>query len=85
MRRSAFRLGPHSDAVDALLLMAHPVPKQFYSAAEFREWYGLGSSEWIEPGQAVSDPNNYGSPPVLWAYYCELASGQQFIAGGALE
>jgi hypothetical protein len=61
------------------------VTRQFYSAEEFCEWYGLGSSKWIEPGQAVTDPNNYGSPPVLWAYYCESASGKQFVAGGILE
>lgn len=61
------------------------VTRQFYSAEEFREWYGLESTEWIEPGQDVSDPNNYGTPPVLWAYYCESASGRQFVAGGVLE
>jgi hypothetical protein len=61
------------------------VTRQFYSAEEFCEWYGLGSRKWIEPGQAVTDPNNYGSPPVLWAYYCESASGKQFVAGGILE
>lgn len=61
------------------------VTRQFYSAEEFREWYGLGSGNWIEPGQAVTDHNNYGSPPVLWAYYCESASGRQFITGGVLE
>jgi hypothetical protein len=61
------------------------VTRQFYSADEFREWYGLGSSEWIEPGQTVTDSNNYGSPPVLWAYYCETASGERFVAGGVLE
>jgi len=61
------------------------VTRQFYSAEEFREWYGLGPSEWLEPGQAVTDPNNYGAPPVLWAYYGETASGKQFVAGGALK
>ncbi len=59
--------------------------RQFYSAEEFRQWYGLGSAEWIEPGQSAADPNNYGSPPVLWAYYCESESGQQFVVGGVLE
>jgi hypothetical protein len=61
------------------------VTRQFYSADEFREWYGLGSAEWIEPGQAVTDPENYGSRPVLWAYYCESASGKPFVVGGTLE
>lgn len=61
------------------------VTKRFYSADEFREWYGLGPNEWIEPGQTVGDPNNYGTPPVLWAYYCETASGKHFVTGGVLE
>jgi len=57
----------------------------FYSAQEFREWYGLGSSDWILPGESAADPNNYGGPPVLWAYYCEAEDGKHFIAGGILE
>ena len=61
------------------------VTKQFYSAEEFRQWYGLGNNEWIVPGQSASDPNNYGSPPVLWAYYCECESGKRFVAGSVLE
>lgn len=61
------------------------VTRQFYSADEFRAWYGVGASGWIEPGQAVTDENNYGSPPVLWAYYCESESGKQFVAGGILS
>jgi len=61
------------------------VTRQFYSAEEFREWYGVVSSDWIEPGQAVTDLNNYGSRPVLWAYYCQSVSGKEFVAGGVLE
>jgi len=57
------------------------VTGQFFSAGEFQAWYGLGSREWIEPGEAVVDHNNYGAPPSLWAYYCESSSGEQFIAG----
>lgn len=57
----------------------------FYSALEFREWYGLAQDEWVEPSQSVTDPNNYGSPPVLWAYYCQAEDGKEFIAGGVLE
>ncbi len=60
------------------------VTNKFYSAQEFQEWYGLGSDQWILPGQLASDANNYGSPPVLWAYYCESESGKQFIAGAVL-
>jgi hypothetical protein len=61
------------------------VTRKFFSAAEFREWYSVGTSGWIEPGQAVTDPNNYGTPPALWAYYCESESGKQFVSGGVLE
>lgn len=61
------------------------VTSQFFSAAEFREWYGLGAAVWIEPGQTVADFNNYGMPPVLWAYYCETGSGKKFVVGEVLE
>lgn len=57
----------------------------FYSGLEFREWYGLGGKEWLEPGEAACDPNNYGGPPVLWAYYCQAEDGGEFVAGGVLE
>jgi hypothetical protein len=57
----------------------------FFSAQDFREWYGMKNSEWIEPGESFTDPNNYGSPPVLWAYYCEAEGGEQFIAGAVLD
>jgi hypothetical protein len=63
----------------------HTVTGGFYSAQEFREWYGLGPKEWIGPGESATDPNNYGSPPVLWAYYCRTEDGQEFVAGGVLE
>lgn len=61
------------------------VTRKFYSAEEFREWYGLGKEEWIAPGKSVADPNNYGGRPVLWAYYCKTESGETFIAGDVLE
>jgi hypothetical protein len=60
------------------------VTGSFFSADEFREWYGQ-TGAWIAPGQSVTDPNNYGTPPVLWAYYCELERGQEFLTGGVLE
>jgi len=61
------------------------VTNKFYSAEEFREWYGLRTGEWILPGESATDPNNYGTPPVLWAYYCESESGDQFVAGSVLQ
>jgi hypothetical protein len=57
----------------------------FYSAQEFREWYGLGDKEWLVPGDAVTDANNYGGRPMLWAYYCESEDGAEFVAGAILE
>lgn len=53
----------------------------FFSAEDFRDWYGQ-PGEWIEPGRSVADPNNYGSPPCLWAYHCETEDGTKFLAGG---
>lgn len=62
----------------------YTVTNQFYSAEEFQQWYGM-RDEWIVPGQPVTDLNNYGGLPVLWAYYCECESGKQFIAGAVLQ
>lgn len=56
-----------------------------FTAEQFRVWYGMGEREWIEPGQEVSDPDNYGSRPVIWAYHCETESGRTFVAGARLE
>ena len=61
------------------------VTRNFYSAEEFTEWYGLKDKKWIQPGDSATDANNYGAPPVLWAYYCQSKSGQRFIAGESLE
>jgi hypothetical protein len=63
----------------------HTVTGTFFSAEEFREWYGLGEREWLGPGESACDPNNYGGLPVLWAYYCQAEDGEEFIAGGVLE
>lgn len=57
----------------------------FYSAREFCQWYGLGEKEWLGPGKSACDPNNYGGPPMLWAYYCQAEEGEEFVAGGVLE
>lgn len=61
------------------------VTGNFYSAREFQVWYGLDGGEWIEPGNAVTDRNNYAAPPVLWAYFCETNDGEEFIAGEVLR
>lgn len=61
------------------------VTNKFYTADEFKVWYGLGVADWIAPGESVADPNNYGGRPMLWAYYCRTKSGQRFIAGKAVR
>lgn len=61
------------------------VSGSFYSANEFRNWYNVAKDGWIGPGETVSDANNYGSRPVVWAYYCESDDGTQFVAGELLE
>jgi hypothetical protein len=40
------------------------ISRQFFTAEDFKEWYGQ-RGDWMEPGQSVTDPNNYGSPPFL--------------------
>jgi hypothetical protein len=60
------------------------ITSRFFTAEDFKEWYGQ-KRDWIEPGQSVTDPNNYGSPPVLWAYYCEAEGGKSFLTGGIIE
>jgi len=60
------------------------ITSRFFTAEDFKEWYGQ-KRDWIEPGQSVTDPNNYGSPPGLWAYYCEAEDGKKFLTGGIIE
>jgi hypothetical protein len=60
------------------------ITRRFFTAEDFKEWYNQ-KGEWIEPGKSVADPNNYGSPPVLWAYYCEAEDGTKFLTGGIVE
>jgi hypothetical protein len=60
------------------------ITSQFFTSDDFKEWYGQ-KSEWIEPGESVTDSNNYGSPPVMWAYYCETNDSRKFVTGGIIE
>ncbi len=57
---------------------------RFFTAEEFKEWYGQ-RNDWIDPGESVTDPNNYGRPPMLWAYYCEVEGSEKFLTGGILD
>ena len=63
----------------------HTVSGSYFSAEQFRAWYGLGDAHWIEPGQTVSDPDNYGGPHALWAYFCRTKSGMEFVTGAEAE
>ncbi len=59
----------------------HTVSGSYYTGEQFRAWYGLGETEWVEPGQTVSDPDNYGGPKAIWAYFCRTKSGRKFVTG----
>ncbi|MBP7868318.1 MAG: hypothetical protein KA419_20515 [Acidobacteria bacterium] len=76
------RFGAFKPAGDGFRLST--ITSRFFSAEDFREWY-TQKTEWLEPGASVTDPNNYGFPPVLWAYHCENEEGEVFIAGGMVE
>lgn len=63
----------------------HTASGTYYTAEQFQAWYGLEHSPWILPGQTVSDPDNYGGPPMFWAYFCRTQSGVEFVAGAKTE
>lgn len=56
------------------------ISNTWFTAEDFRYWYGLNERQWIEPGESVCDPNNYGGGDYLWAYHCETEGGEKFIA-----
>lgn len=64
-------------------LVLHSITGGFFSGQQFQEWYDLGKSQWIEPGQVVGDPNNHSNLDVYWAYFGTTASGKQFVAGSS--
>lgn len=51
------------------------VVESAYSASQFRNWYGL-QKDYIQNGESVSDPNNYGDGDSYWIYVFETESGQ---------
>jgi hypothetical protein len=81
-RVRVLKFGGYAKAGSGFFL--NTVTSRFFTAEDFKEWYGQ-KGDWIEPGQSVTDPNNYGSPPCLWAYYCEAEDGEKFLSGGTLE
>jgi len=64
----------------------HNASGAFYDSEQFLSWYGMTEGEeWIQPGESVCDPSNYGGIPAIWAYYFETQSGKKMVAGGLLE
>ena len=60
----------------------HTITGSHFATDDFKEWYGLGEDEWIQPGNSVADPNNYSKfRETLWAFHGETASGMPFVAG----
>ena len=60
------------------------VTSSFYTLDDFKDWYHQ-KGEWLLPGESCCDPSNWGSPPVLWAYYGITESNERFIAAKCLE
>lgn len=73
------RFGTYTKIGDILTL--HSITGGFFSSQQFQEWYDLGQSQWIEPGQVVTDPNNHSNLGVYWAYFATTANGEKFVAG----
>ena len=62
-----------------------PVPQEDVIRARAPAWLALGYGEWILPGQTVTDPDNWGKPPVVWVYNCTTEDGARVLVGGLLE
>jgi hypothetical protein len=62
-------------------LVLHSITGGFFSSQQFQEWYDLGNSQWIEPGQVVTDSNNHSNLGAYWGYFGTTASGKKFVAG----
>jgi hypothetical protein len=73
------RFGTYARQGDSLVL--YSITGGLFGAQQFQEWYELGDSSWIEPGQVVADPNNHSKLGVYWVYFGTTVSGQQFVAG----
>lgn len=57
----------------------------YFTAQNFREWYGLDEDGWIKPGQIVTDQNNYSASKCYWVYFCLTESGKEFVAGAEFQ
>ena len=61
------------------------ITRSFFTDEQFNQWYAVDRDGWIKPGQEVMDPNNYGGPIALWAYYCVSDKGDDFVAGKVVD
>lgn len=61
------------------------VSGEYFTDRQFQEWYGVEADGWIQPGETVTDWENYGgrSGQRIWAYFCEDEDGKEFIAAAA--
>lgn len=55
--------------------------KEWFTAQNFAEWYGVAGDGWIRPGETVADNSNWGgSDDGFWAYWCETEDQKRFMA-----
>jgi hypothetical protein len=53
----------------------------FFTADQFREWYGAPEDGWLPAGTSAMDKENYG-PNALWVFFFETRDGQRGRAVG---
>jgi hypothetical protein len=61
------------------------VTGEYFTDQQFEEWYGVEADGWIQPGETVTDWDNYGGRgrQGIWAYFCEDEDGKEFISAVA--
>ena len=50
------------------------------SVQPFQNWKSITNLYWINPGQSVTDPHNYGGVQAHWAFFCQTEDADFFIA-----
>jgi hypothetical protein len=63
------------------LYILNTVTGGYFSKKQFKEWYDVDDSGWIEPGQIVTDRNNNGFSSCYWVYFCVSETNKEFVAG----
>ncbi|MEM1354596.1 MAG: hypothetical protein AAGC44_03455 [Planctomycetota bacterium] len=57
----------------------------YYDSIQFCNWFRVSDPEgWINPGESVCDPDNYGSGDGVWVYFFENEFGDRFISTAPL-